>query len=163
MTKNAGSLVAYQASQRQKTINAIAEAMKTIGTEMSEHGYYPHNGGRLSKLEVLRRAKVSAQTLKNATHEKTADFLDRWLSSLKKTAPTLKVEAQDAKGSKIAFLEKKLVQVVGHYDRFKLEYNDLLQRFDAMETESRALRNQLARDTGASLEFLKTPTSSKKR
>jgi len=144
VTPNVQSLVAYQASQKQKTIDAIEAAKATIEAELAEHGYYPHNRSRLSKLEVLRRAAVSAQTLKNATHKETADALERWLKRIKRTAPTLKPQAEDAKANRIAALEKRIADVVAHYDRFKLEYNELLYRCEDLETENAALRQQLA-------------------
>jgi hypothetical protein len=144
MSDRTQSMLAYQASQRQKTVDAIEAAKKVIETEFEQHGYYPHNGGRLSKQEVLRRAGVSAQTLKNATHKETAEALDRWLNRVKKTAPTLKPEADDAKASKIEALEQKLAEMAAHYDRFKLEYNELLHRCEALEAENADLRRQVA-------------------
>jgi hypothetical protein len=148
MTKSADSLVAYQAKQKQKTIDAIAAARQAIATEINQLGYYPDNGGHLSKLEVLRRAGVSPQTLKNATHKETAEALDRWLARIKKTAPTLKPEAEDAKAGRIAALEKKFAEVVSHYDRFKLEYNELLHRCEALEAENADLRRQVVEGAG---------------
>lgn len=144
MTTRTQSLVAYQANQKQNTIGAIEAAKQTIEDEFVEHGYYPHNGGRLSKLEVLRRAAVSPQTLKNATHKETAEALDRWLRRIKKTAPTLKPQTEDAKANKIKVLETRLAEVVTHYDRFKLEYNELLHRYEDLEAENTALKRQLA-------------------
>jgi predicted RNase H-like nuclease (RuvC/YqgF family) len=144
VTTKIQSLVAYQANQKQNTIDTIEAAKRAIESELAEHGYYPHNSGRISKLEVLRRAAVSAQTLKNATHKVTAEALDRWLRRIKKTAPTLKPQAQDAKANKIEALETRLAEVVAHYDRFKLEYNELLHRCEALETENAALKRQLA-------------------
>jgi hypothetical protein len=149
VTKNAGSLVAYQARQKQKTIDAIAAARQAIETEMAQHGYYPQNGGHLSKEEVFRRAAVSRQTLKNATHKETAEALDRWLIRIKKAAPTLKPEAEDAKAGKIAALEKKLGEVIMHYDRFKLEYNELLHRCEALEGQNADLRRQVVESAGS--------------
>jgi hypothetical protein len=61
---NSDAVVAYQADRKRKTIDAIELAKTTIERELAQHGYYPRNSGRLSKLEVLRRAGVSAQTLK---------------------------------------------------------------------------------------------------
>ena len=147
MTTRIQSLVAYQANQKQNTIGAIEAAKRAIENEFVEHGYYPHNGGRLSKLEVLRRAGVSPQTLKNATHKETSEALDRWLCRIKKTAPTLKPQAQDAKVNKIKALETQLAKVVTHYDLFKLEYNELLRRYEDLETENAALKRQLAKDS----------------
>jgi hypothetical protein len=112
-----------------------------------EYGYYPHNGGRLSRLEVLRRAAVSPQTLKNATHKETSEGLDRWLRRIKKTAPTLKPQAQDAKVNKIKVIEAQLAKVVTHYDLFKLEYNELLRRYEDLETENTSLKRQLAKNS----------------
>lgn len=144
MTSNIQSLVAYQTGQKQKTIAAIEAAKSMIESELAQHGYYPYNRGRLSKLEVLRRAAVSAQTLKNATHKETAAALDRWLKRLKKTAPTIKPQVEDAKANRIEALEKRLTDVVAHYDRFKLEHNELLYRCEDLEAENAALRRQLA-------------------
>lgn len=147
MNDRTKSMLTYQSGQRQKTIDAIELAKKAIKAELEQHGYYPQNGGRLSKLEVLRRAAVSAQTLKNATHKETSEALDRWLNRIKKTAPTLRAEAGDAKTQKIADLEQKLVAIAAHYDRFKLEHNEALIRIEQLETENAELRRQLAAGT----------------
>jgi hypothetical protein len=144
VTTKIQTLAAYQANRKQNTIDAIEAAKRMIEAELAENSYYPHNGGRLSKLEVLRRASVSAQTLKNATHKETAEALDRWLRRIKKTAPTIKPRAEDAKAHKIAVLETRLGEVVAHYDRFKLEFNELLHRCETLEAENAALKRQLA-------------------
>lgn len=143
MSGDAKPLVAYQARQRRKTVEAIEVAQRTIEAEMSEHGYYPRNGGRLSKLEVLRRAGVSAQTLKNATHRETAAALDRWLSRVKKVAPTLRPQAEDAKVRRISDLEQKLAQTMSHYDLFKLEYNEALREIEELKAQNADLRRKL--------------------
>jgi chromosome segregation ATPase len=151
MTANAMSLVAYQANQRQKTIDAIEAAERAIEAELDEHRYYPQNGGRLSKLEVLRRAGVSPQTLKNPTHKETAAALGRWLSRIKKTALTTGAEAENVKAGRIEALEQRLVQMAVHYDRFKLEYNELLHRCESLEAE-------VTRLTAALVEAIKGDT-----
>lgn len=145
------ALLAYQASRRKKTIEAIETAKRVIEQEISLNGYYPENGGRLSKLEVLRRAGVSAQTLKNQTHRQTASALERWMTRMRKTAPTLKLDADGVKKSKIDALSAKLLQVAAHYDLFKLEYNELLHRCEALEEENTALREQLASNQGTNV------------
>lgn len=149
------ALQEYQAAQRRKTIDAIERAKKEIEHEMAQFGYYPHNGGRLSKLETLRRAGVSPQTLKNETHAETAASLARWIGRIKNSAPTLKPEADDAKSNKIRNLEHRLNAVVAHYDRFKLEYNELLHRCETLETENAALRDQIVGTTRSNVVALK--------
>lgn len=145
------ALLSYQAGQRQKTIEAIERAKRAIEQEIRQHGYYPGNGGRLSKLEVLRRAGISPQTLKNRTHKKTTSSLDRWMKGMKKTAPTLRPEAEGIKKSKIDALTAKLQSLAAHYDLFKLEYNELLHRCETLEEENADLRERLAGGTGANV------------
>lgn len=148
---NSDAVVAYQAERKRKTIDAIELAKTTIEQELAQYGYYPLNSGRLSKLEVLRRAGVSAQTLKNPTHKETASSLDRWMRRIRKSAPTLTPEAEDVKGSRIRDLESRLDKVTTHYDLFKLEYNDLLHRCEELEVENSSLRKQINDGLGGKL------------
>ncbi len=150
MTANIEGLRAYQARQRQKTIDAIESAKRAIEAELDKHGYYPQNGGRLSKQEVLRRAGVSGQTCKNPAHKETSAALDRWIKRIKKNAPTIPSQAKDAKAQRIAELEERLSLLARHYDRFKMEYNELLHQVETLERENAGLKRQLGQVWGDS-------------
>ena len=137
----------YQADNRRRTIEKIETAMRAIEAELREHGYYPHNRGRITRKELCRRAGLGESTLKNRTHSDTAAAADRWLKQLKKYAPTLKPQVENAKQARIADLMVQLNRISHHYNRFKIEY-DLIQRRNAeLEEENRALRKEMAAAT----------------
>ncbi len=138
----------YQTTNRLRTVERIAAAMRAIDAELAEHGYYPENGGRITRKELCRRAGLGESTLKNRTHVDTAAMVDRWLERLRKRAPTLKPKAEDAKQARIADLVVHLDRIAHHYNRFKIEY-ELIQRRNAeLEEENAALRKKLAASTG---------------
>lgn len=71
---------------RERTANVIRKlraAMGTIDSEMaSNDGIYPHNFGRLTQVEVCRRAEVAKITLYSPAHIKTTRTEVRdWISS----------------------------------------------------------------------------------
>jgi FtsZ-binding cell division protein ZapB len=137
-------LKAFQAGNRQRTVEKVESTIRAIEAEMSKHGYYPHNGGRVTSKELCRRAGIGESTLKNKTHAETVALVHRWLERLKKRAPTLKPEADDAKQQRIAALAAQVEQIAQHYHRFKLEYNALVEANARLEDENANLRRQLA-------------------
>jgi hypothetical protein len=136
-------LIEYQTENKQQTIGKIEMAKHAIEAELQEHGYYPHNNGRITRREICRRAGIGESTLKNRTHSETAEKLNCWLKRIKKAAPTLKPEAEDAKQVRITELTDKLNQIAQHYNRFKLEYNELLHRCEMLEEENASLRRRI--------------------
>lgn len=144
----------YQAANRQRTVERIEAAMRAIDAELAEHGYYPDNGGRVTRKELYRRAGLGESTLKNRTHADTAEAVDRWLKRLKKRAPTLKPQAEDAKQARIADLMVQLDCISHHYNRFKIEYELIQRRSTELEEENAALRKKLAAEASSAVKLV---------
>jgi hypothetical protein len=140
----AESLRAYQAANRQRTVERITAAMQAVEASVTEHGYYPENGGRITRKEVCRRAGLGASTLKNRTHAATAAMVDRWLQRLKTHSPGLKPKAEDARQRQIATLQAQVDRSTQTYNLFKIKYDQLEKRNIELEEENATLRQQLA-------------------
>ena len=134
----------YQADNRRRTVEKVKAAIQTMDAELAEHGYYPHNDGRITRKEVCRRAGLGESTLKNRTHANTAVMVDRWLKRLRKRAPTLKPAAEGAKQARIASLTEQLHRIANQYNRFKIEYEQLQKTNCELEEENIVLKQQLA-------------------
>ena len=141
----------YQADNRRRTIEKIETAMRAIEAELREHGYYQHNDGRITRKELCRRAGLGESTLKNRTHSDTAAAADRWLKRLKKCAPTLKPQVEDAKQARIADLMVQLNRISHHYNQFKIEYDLIRRRNAELEEENITLRKEMAAATSGAV------------
>jgi hypothetical protein len=135
----------YQAGNRLRTVEKIETAMAMVEAELTTHGYYPENGGRLNRRELFRRAGLGESTLKNRTHAATASKVDVWLKRLRKRAPTRKPDAEDAKQARIAGLAAQVERIAWHYNEFKIEYEKLQKRNAELEGENAELRRQIAK------------------
>ena len=137
----------YQAGNRRRTVERIETAMQSIDAELALHGYYPENGGRITRKELCRRAGLGESTLKNHTHADTVAAVDRWLKRLKKRVPTLKPQAEHAKQVRIADLAAQLDRIAHHYNRFKIECEAIQRRNAELEEENAAPRKKVAAST----------------
>lgn len=136
-------LRAYQVANRRRTVEKIQGAMRAIEREIKDRGFYPENQGRVNLKELCRRAGLGESTLKNKTHAATAATARRWLARLKKTAPVAKPAAEDAKQARIRELIGQVDQVAQNYNRFKIEYDALLERNARLEEENADLKRTL--------------------
>lgn len=144
-----GSLIAYQAANKEKTLKKLKLAMAAIEAEIEENGFYPQNKGRIDLVELCRRAQVGPSTLKNATHDETKSNAKIWLATLKQKAPVAKVDADHAKKQKIAALAAQFDQIAQNYNRFKIEHDQLLAQCQRLQNENDALRRRINELTNA--------------
>lgn len=79
-------LMDHAKSRTDAVVEKLQSAMAKIELEIdSNDGIYPVNGGRLSKNEVCRRAKVSPVTLQGPAHRKTTSkTVDEWLQQIRR-------------------------------------------------------------------------------
>ena len=129
-------LIAGQRAKKDSTRERIVEAMRVIEQEISEHGLYPHNDGKVSLTEVARRAGVGSTTLRNAHHHETRERVQKWLKSLGPRAPTTAAKARKASREKIAWYEDALRKVNAEAIKWRTE-------LAALQDENRQLREQI--------------------
>jgi hypothetical protein len=145
-------LLAHQAQNRERTIKCVSQAMADIEREIGRDGYYQENGGRITAKEVCRRAGVGYSTLKNPAHEATRAKLRAWLERLKKAAPTATFDADMIKGQRARDLVQQLETVAHKYNRFKIEYDAILEKVAALEyanAELNTIKGRLEREVAA--------------
>lgn len=128
------ALRAYQASRQASVVEALRSAMATIDRELAEHGAYPRNNGRLTRNELCRRAGVGQSTLKNGSHAQTLVEIRSWLA---RVAP--KTPKADG-GKRVATIQQKYVALASEFHRFKVMYEELVDRCASLEKENVELR-----------------------
>lgn len=133
------ALKAYQASRRIGTLSALRAAMKTIEGEIAEHGFYPHNGARVTRNELCRRAGIGLSTLKNPSHEATKAEVGAWLARLSKVAPRAR-PAEGSGDSGSATWRARYMSLASQYHRFKVLYDELFDRCATLESENAQLK-----------------------
>ena len=102
-------MIRGQRARKDLTRERILAAQQTIETEISVHGFYPHNSGKVNLLEVLRRAGVGSTTLRNSHHHEVRKMVQNCLALLKKRdAPITKPANRTVVREKIVWYEEQL-------------------------------------------------------
>ncbi|WP_281995192.1 hypothetical protein [Ruegeria faecimaris] len=83
MAKHFERLMEFKKAQREQTRVRVLKALRTIENEISQHGTYLENNGKLNQREVCRRANIGQTTLRNPHHHETRDIVKNWLGELK--------------------------------------------------------------------------------
>ena len=137
MTKYQGEIQDLQRKRKAETEAKILETLSIIEDEISEHGAYPHNDGKLTLAEVARRAGIGESTLRNPHHLPTRRHVKSWLKKIGSQAPLTKGAVKAASAKKIAFYEDALRKV----NTEALLWREELQ---ALMLENQKLREQLS-------------------
>lgn len=135
-------LLAYQARNRDRTVEKIKAAMAAIEAEIKKAGFYPENQGRVTIKEVCRRAGVGHSTLKNSAHRETVELVRRWLQRQRKTAPVVKADVENLKRQRHKALVEQVETIARHYNRFKIEYDELMNTVASLERDNAALASR---------------------
>lgn len=137
-----GKLLEYQRERREQVIDRLAEAKTTIEREIDELGYYPLNEGKLTAKELASRAGIGYSTLKNPTHKSTAASVKKWVKRMKlKLGTSNRQQPSQSEGSS---LERELTLLTRRFDVFKLQYEKIEARCDALEHDNSLLRDENA-------------------
>jgi hypothetical protein len=138
---NHDQLVASQKARAQSTSERILDAMKTIESEIAQHGHYLENNGSVTLTEVARRANVSAITLRNKHHHETRAAVLQWLKRLKEKSATTKTESKQVIQKKIAFLENALRKMESEALKWRVEVTALAEENKTLREEIRIYKN----------------------
>lgn len=126
-TSNHEALVRGERARKDQTREKVLAVLRTIEGEIAEHGFYPHNDGKINLQEVLRRAGVCATTLRNPHHHEVRDIVRDWLSQLKgRGAPTTKPASRAAAHEKIAWYEEQLKLLAAEALTWRLQKESLM-------------------------------------
>ena len=136
-----GQLEAYQAINKQATIDKLKATAALIDEEIAQTGYYPEKYGRLSRKELCRRAGVGESTLKNPTHRATNA---RVKARLRKAARAKGKAPPPLTEDPANSLEQKHALLANHYNASKIECAQLRAEKADLEAEVIDLKRQLA-------------------
>lgn len=103
MTKHQSDIQDLQRNRKAGTEAKILDTLSIIEDEISKHGAYPHNGGKLTLSEIARRAGIGGSTLRNRHHLVTRRHAKSWLKKIGSQTPVTKRAAKAASAKKIAF------------------------------------------------------------
>lgn len=137
MTRHQGDIQDLQRNRKVETKAKILETLSIIEGEISEHGAHPHNGGKLTLVEIVRRAGVGESTLRNRHHLAIKGHVKSWLKKIGSEAPITKGAAKADSAKKVAFYEDALRKV----NTEALLWREELQ---ALRLENQRLRDQLS-------------------
>jgi hypothetical protein len=149
-------------ARKAKTCAKIDAAMRQIEREIDENGgLYPHNAGRLSQQELLRRARLSSAALQKRTHQALRNQVNAWLRQISKRSVTgseniranIASRITQARGEKDTILvrwhEAELEHAIGQEELAK-ERN----RVAELEREVERLRCLLSASSKSSLHMI---------
>lgn len=122
----------------------IREAIRTIESEIEEHGVYPLNGGRLTQAEVCRRAAISKVTLQGPVHKRTTKRdLDIWLAGIRERIRLGYRAVRKRVTERADSLQSDLNQIKNNYHLAELEMISMRTKIADLESRERdAIREQ---------------------
>lgn len=110
--------------------------MESIERELCEAP--PGNSVRISRNELCRRARIGLTTLKNPTHRELAEEVRDWIKRLNDSGSNLRSRKRGA--SELVRLKDEYRQLASNLHRFKIEYDALQQKHEALQRELADLR-----------------------
>ncbi|MEJ5977582.1 hypothetical protein WG901_13110 [Novosphingobium sp. PS1R-30] len=144
-------LAALQREVKRRTDDRVREAMKVIEEEVGRAGCYSRNGGKITLVELLKRADVGSSTLRNQHHRQLRDEATAWLRKLGARSPVTAASARAAGQTKIAEYEqamRKMTAQVAVLLSEKAENKGIIERqAEKIRRLEKQLREVARRDT----------------
>lgn len=136
---SAEDLAKTQKARFDQTVSSIKTAIEQIENEITKHGYYPRNKGRVTMAEVCNLAGISPSTLKNERHHKTRNRVKSWLETLSKRAPIARADAAVLKRAKDKELIAQVKMIAGNFNLFKIKYDAVVEEAETLRLRIREL------------------------
>ena len=133
-------LAEYHRGRKEKSQQAILDAMRTIDAEIAQRGYYyepdnPDKPRRLSVQEVQRRAGVSEAYLRNARHKDLKKQVQNWVKGHKKESAVSKPDGAKARRDTIEFFEQALAEISSQAISWRKDLATKDRRIKALEAQ----------------------------